>query len=449
MDKSQLLSYALPLLALCAHCHAAEVVVADGGMKIRVVPADVAFALQTPELYNVSTNIAVPGDYSSDWSPLSQWPGGKAGEPQAWKFTPKYDDDGSLILGGAFRQLLPETVVIKPVGINDAFVNGRDYILNTEWAQVAALEGRMGPAGSNRVAVAASIAMQRIDLIQVDAAGTPSVRRGVSRLVCPERPDPAPGCRALAGVYIAPWRRGGVWTVTQDDILPITLDSPLVMPVRPEAVGNTLAKLRAGNPVKIAFIGDSITLGAEAGPWWRDDSATFRGRVMRTLRERFPRSTIEEVPAFKGGRGIEYVHEAFSEIVEPAKPDLVLIGIGINDAHAEINGKPTVPIEEFKPLFAKLVERAKAMGADVIIHTSMETNPFDANGDAQRWPEYREAMLCVAERSGIGVADTGAVWQNQRLCGIPPFSQLHNWINHPGSKGHGLFAETVLRFFPM
>jgi lysophospholipase L1-like esterase len=448
MNTFHLLPILFPLLAVCAHCHATEVVVADGGMKIRVVPSGATFSLPPPELYLVSTNLTAPGNCSSDWSPLAQWPGGTKGEPLALGFTPRYDDDGSLILGGAFRQLLPESVIIKPAEGGDAFINGRDYILNAEWAQVAALAGRLGTPGSNRIDIAASIALQRIDLVQVDAGGTPSVRQGVSRLVCPERPDPAPGCRALAGVYIAPWRRGGVWTVTQDDILPVRLDSPLVMPVRPEAARNTLAKLRAGEKVKIAFIGDSITLGAEAGPWWRDDSATFRGRVLRTLRERFPQATIEEIQAFKGGRGITYVHEAFSEIVEPAKPDLVVIGIGINDAHAEQDGRPTVPIEAFKPLFAKLVERAKTSGAEVIVHTSMETNPFDANGDAHRWPEYREAMLCVAERRGVGVADTGAVWQNQRLCGVPPFSQLHNWINHPGSKGHGLFAETVLQFFP-
>ena len=105
-------------------------------------------------------------------------------------------------------------------------------------------------------------------------------------------------------------------------------------------------------------------------------------------------------------------------------------------------------IQDFDRLFNKLIERAKTIGAEVIIHTSMETNPFDANGDAQRWPAYREAMLMAAMKHQIGVADTGTAWQNQRLCGIPPFSQLHNWINHPGSKGHALFAETILQFFP-
>lgn len=446
MNKSQLLSYALPLMAVCAHCHAADVVVADGGLTIRIVPANVTFSLQPPELYLVSTTISVPGNYSPDWSPLTPWPGGKTGESSAWNFTPKYDDDGSLILGGAFRQLLPESVILKPENGGDALINGRDYLLNTEWAQLAACEGRLGKAGSAKLTISASLAMQRIDLVQMNPDGTPSVKQGVSRLVCPERPDPAPGCKALAGIYIAPWRRGGVWTVTQDDILPIRLESPLVPPVRPEAVSNTLAKLRAGNPVTIAFIGDSITLGAEAGPWWRDDSTTFRGRVMRTLRERFPKATLTEVQAFKGGRGIEYVQEAFEDLVVPAKPDLIIIGIGINDAHAN-NGIPTVAIHDFDRRFNTLIQRAKSIGAEVVIQTSMETNPFDENGDAQRWPAYREAMLTAATSHGVGVADTGLAWQNQRLCGVPPFSQLHNWINHPGKNGHALFADMVLQFF--
>ncbi|MGI5869752.1 MAG: SGNH/GDSL hydrolase family protein [Kiritimatiellia bacterium] len=448
MNALKRLPVILPLLAMCAHCHASAVVVADGGMRIRVSPSGVAFSLAKPEFYNVSTNFIVPRDFSPAWSPLAQWPGGTKEAPVAAAFAPRYDDDGSIILGGAFRQLQPESVVIKPVGGTEAFINGRDYILNTEWAQFAALDGRLGTPGADRIDVAASIAMQRIDLVQVDAAGAPSVKQGVSRLACPRRPDPDPGCRALAGVYIAPWRRGGVWTVTQDDILHIHLESPLVPPRHPEAARETLAKLRAGKDVKIAFIGDSLTLGAEAGPWWRDDSTTYRGRVMRALRARFPTSAIQEIQAFQGGRGVDYAHEAFTEIIEPAKPDLIVLGIGVNDAHAEQAHKPAVPLEQFEPRFDELIERAKALGTEVIVHTSMETNPFDVNGDAQRWHLYRGAILRVAERHGIGIADTWIVWQNLRLCGIPPHSQLHNWINHPGADGHKLFSDSILQFFP-
>jgi S-adenosylmethionine synthetase len=78
----------------------------------------------------------------------------------------------------------------------------------------------------------------------------------------------------------------------------------------------------------------------------------------------------------------------------------------------------------------------------------MGTDPFDANGDARRWPAYREAMLAAAARHGAGVADTFAAWQWQQACGVPPFSQLHNRINHPGAGGHALFADTILGFFP-
>jgi hypothetical protein len=78
----------------------------------------------------------------------------------------------------------------------------------------------------------------------------------------------------------------------------------------------------------------------------------------------------------------------------------------------------------------------------------MQANPFDASGTAARWPRYVAAQIATAERHGAGVADTYSEWMNLTFSGIPPFSQLHNWINHPNAAGHALFAEVVLRFFP-
>jgi hypothetical protein len=63
---------------------------------------------------------------------------------------------------------------------------------------------------------------------------------------------------------------------------------------------------RAGGPVKIAFLGDSLTLGAEAGRWWDDDRLTWRGRVRDGLQSRFPGARIQEVAAYRGGEGVDY-----------------------------------------------------------------------------------------------------------------------------------------------
>lgn len=107
--------------------------------------------------------------------------------------------------------------------------------------------------------------------------------------------------------------------------------------------------MRAGQPVTIAFMGDSITLGAEAGPWWDEQlkftgkDSTYRGRVIHGLRQRFPQATITPVEASQGGTGIKSGLEQFPTKVRPAKPDLIFIAFGANNANSTVGDEPKTP----------------------------------------------------------------------------------------------------------
>ncbi|MCL1910401.1 MAG: hypothetical protein FWG05_05645, partial [Kiritimatiellaeota bacterium] len=238
------------------------------GMTIRDSATGALLVLDPPELFAVEKIVAPPANHNDKHLAGYMWDGAQG-------FMPRYDDeDGSIILGGAFRQTVPESLEITSTNGALLYIESRDYVLNKEWGQFVAIDTRLG---ADPVHVKASLAMQRIDLVQRRAAdGSLAVKKGVSRLVCPRRPEPDEGFVAMAGIYVAPWRRGGVWTVTQEDIFPILNKKPASLKPAPKtAVPKTRAKLNAGAPVKIAFIGDSITLGAEAGKWWDDDGTTF------------------------------------------------------------------------------------------------------------------------------------------------------------------------------
>jgi len=84
---------------------------------------------------------------------------------------------------------------------------------------------------------------------------------------------------------------------------------------------------------------------------------------------------------------------------------------------------------------------------EVILVVTMQQNPWMKTDVARRWLDYRKALLELGEEEKVGVADVYTEWMNLATRGIPPFSQLHNWINHPGAFGHGVYAEVVLRFF--
>jgi len=95
-----------------------------------------------------------------------------------------------------------------------------------------------------------------------------------------------------------------------------------------------------------------------------------------------------------------------------------------------------------------LTQQAKATGSEVVLLTTMELNPWLKNGATKRWPAYQQALLDVAEAEHVGLADVHTEWLNLAARGIPPVSQLHNGINHPGPFGHGVYADVLLRFFP-
>ncbi|MDA3800407.1 MAG: hypothetical protein PF692_15190 [Kiritimatiellae bacterium] len=93
----------------------------------------------------------------------------------------------------------------------------------------------------------------------------------------------------------------------------------------------------------------------------------------------------------------------------------------------------------------ELIVKIKSAGVDVILVTEMQPNPFSPVGVAENWKEYVKAQHEIAEEQDVALADVYEEWMNQKHNGIYPFSMLHNSINHPGVKGHALFAEVILR----
>lgn len=408
--------------------------------------AGAKLSFDPPQTNERSVTAKAPGSHATWWAPWQPWP--KQGNPLALK--PSYDEEGTLILGGLFRQIDPGSVVVTSDDGSKTFTRDEDYVLNDDWGQVGSLNDRLGKPGEADIKVTWTIALQRIDLIQANAAGKVSVKKGTSRIVCPAIPEPDADRTAIAGVYIAPWQRRGRYVITQEDIYPIQ-PAPPVLPINKTAIADALKKLADDDEVKIAFMGASITLGAEAGSWWDDlwteKNLGYPSRVVVGLRRRFPKATITPIAAFKGGTETKYGLEQMEEVVIPAKADLVLIAFGGNDAAGPVGRPPRNPPEQFKKDIRAMVLRAKEAGMDVILVVTMQQNPWHPSGVVKRWPAYRQALIDVANEEGVGCADVYTEWVNQATRGIPPWSQLHNWINHPGAAGHRLYADVILRFF--
>lgn len=393
-------------------------------------------------------------DYHTQWEP---WPG-------ALGLTPKFDRRRTLILGSFYRYWRPETLEVKDAE-GRLKIRDRDFMFNEDWGQLLNLNNGLGQPKSGSLTVSVEAALPRIDLIQVHPDGSVSVKKGETRRVCAPRPDADPGCVALAAVYIAPWRaarnphyddnpeavaEASEYAVTATEILPIRTPEA-VPPVNPQALQKTRAKLAEGKAVKIAFMGDSMMVGAEATQWYDEQRAytekdrTMRGSFIHQLRQRYPQADITPVHAFKGGETIKYALKVYDEMVAPEKVDLVVVEFGANDMDSSVSGPPKNPPEEFKGFVADIVERAQSEGVEVMLVPPLPRNPWYKNALATRQLEYNRVLHELTEEKDVALAPVFRMFQQLPAQGIPVYNTLHNWNNHPGDLGHALYADAMLK----
>ncbi|PTY02240.1 hypothetical protein DB346_08980 [Verrucomicrobia bacterium LW23] len=374
------------------------------------------------------------------------------------RLTPGYDTTRTHILGNLYLTFQPETLTVTSES-GTPYVRGIDFEFKDDTGVITNKDGRM----KGKVDAKAKGALQRLDLVQADATGKLSVKKGKSVVVCPELPAPDPGNTAVAGIYVAPWRAAknpffaenpaGIagateYAVTQHEILPITAATPVPV-ADPDRLSPVLAKLRNGGTVKIALMGDSIMLGAESTRWWDDKydekSLTWKGRLIHALRQRFPKATIEVVEAYRGGVTVAYGLEKLPTVLA-AKPDLVIMSFGVNDADPQV-GKRTP--EEFGAAVAEIMTKAREINAALLYVTPFPLIPWVNNQQGPRMEaSFIPVMKQVSAANGAALVDVNAEYKQMNAHGIPWWSQNHNWHNHPGDFGHKIYAEAVLRAFP-
>ena len=88
-----------------------------------------------------------------------------------------------------------------------------------------------------------------------------------------------------------------------------------------QGVGRVMEKIRAGEPVKIAYFGGSIT----EMDGWRRFSREW-------LQARYPACTFSEIQAAIGGTGSRMGVFRFAQDVLDKKPDLIFVEFATNDA---------------------------------------------------------------------------------------------------------------------
>ncbi len=200
--------------------------------------------------------------------------------------------------------------------------------------------------------------------------------------------------------------------------------------------------------IRIVAFGDSITLGTRPGV---SEQQTFR----RVLEARL-RAEGHEAEVLNAGKGGCDTREALVRIeseVVAAKPDIVIVMFGVNDACVIDNGPVVrtgtrVPETEYEANLRKIVRRLADAGASVVLCTPTPMTrayPYShlglyASHDMNKWlVRYAAAARRVASDTGAKSADLfGVFMRTSGALGMLPDGC------HPDARGQSLVADQLI-----
>lgn len=340
-------------------------------------------------------------------------------------------DPGSLEIRQGDRRLAVARVGSPAAATADVLFDG-------EWGGLG-----LGPSGvltaSDEVDVSYRVNQRRIDGLVRLADGREVLRAGEPAQITPALPVVEDGESLLATVFID-YRQDAA----QAGILPVQMapGSPAPLTTGPESLPATVAKLRAGAPVRIICWGDSVTAGGDLEP-----GQSFGALLAARFKADYPQA-LQWTIAVGGSSSKQWLraeypgtaaHGAwqdqcdFARIVD-AKPDLVIIEFVNDQWCTEAQGLA---------LYRQWIARIRALGSEVLLLTpqrNWEHGDIRAADTRGLVAAYR---ILGHEGPGVGVADMAGRWERLWREGIPYPALLANGFNHPDARGHRLFYEEI------
>ena len=343
--------------------------------------------------------------------------------------------------------MVPESLVVCSTPGGKPLVRGKDYEAELTWGCVGRLEG--GVVGvSTPVFASYRYGRMRLDSAVLTAGGKIELRQGVGHVSIPKPPALAAGEKRLGNIWIA----GSLKKLDDTVLFPVLEDhfpEPVVSAPFPaeRLLPKTIAKLKAGERVRILAWGDSVT---DAGYLPEPDKNRWQAQFVKRLRQRYPKAEIVLMSEAWGGRNTaSYFNEPpgsvhnYKEKVLALKPDLIVSEF-VNDAglnEALVNQR-----------YGRIRDDFKAIGAEWIILTPHYVRPdwmgLKSQKDIDDDPRaYVKAVRKFGVENKIAVAEGslryGRLWRQ----GIPYLTLMMNNINHPDPFGMGLFADALMQLF--
>lgn len=341
--------------------------------------------------------------------------------------------------------LVRESSVVVKGETGQVLTRGKDYELDPFWGSIGRLEGEALGA-DQKVFVDYQYVPERVDSIVALPDNTLKLVEGpagVGSILPPAVPE---GAVVVANLY-----HHGPATKLEDSNLypldPAVFAPTAVAPVAEKLLPRTLAKLRAGQEVKIIAWGDSVTNGGGVG------SATelwYQNVFAKALGERFPQAKITMITAAWGGRNSTAYMTApaggekdFVRDVLTPRADLITCE-WVNDSG--LSG------EALKKHYSEIMKHLTGSGAEVILITPHLVRPdwlgkTSCKFDDDPRPYVRDLRQFAADNN-VALADASPLWCRLWRQGLPYMTMLSNSINHPDARGQRLFVDALMALFP-
>jgi lysophospholipase L1-like esterase len=195
----------------------------------------------------------------------------------------------------------------------------------------------------------------------------------------------------------------------------------------------TPAKLKAGQPVKIVCLGDSVT-GIYYHSGGRRAYPEMLGLALQTA---YPQALVTVVNAgISGNTTLDGLNRLQKDVLDH-RPDLVSVMFGLNDM-------TRVPLSDFRAHLGQTVERCRAAGAEVVLCTPNSVIETPGRPVA-KLVEYCGALHEVARQVQVPVCDVYAAYERLRAREPLAWRLLLSDEIHPNLDGHKLNAETLCR----
>ncbi len=198
----------------------------------------------------------------------------------------------------------------------------------------------------------------------------------------------------------------------------------------------TLRKLREGEEVSIALLGDSISTGCNASGW--GDGAPFQPAYHDLLLQHLQAhygSPVKLSNLSVGGQSTPWGITMIDEVVEH-RPDLVILAFGMNDSAGR-------SAKQFGQNTASMIQntRDRLPGAEFILIASMLGNRDWTRLNHDVFPKYRDELATLC-KPGIALADMTSVW-SEFLMRKKDSDLTGNGVNHPNDFGHRVYAQVL------